>query len=98
MLGNLFGMNLNLDRLIEVGEGVALIATIAGLYNPWVAEKILGVKSKIAEAEAKVKASPEVAAGLEIVRILEDGEITAAEKVAFYQVAKDLVQAKKQQS
>ena len=96
MLDRLFGMNFNLDRLIEIGEGIALIATIAGLYNPWVAEKVTGVKSKVAEAEAKVKASPEVAAGLEIVRILEDGEITDAEKVAFYRVAKDLVRAKKQ--
>ena len=41
--------------------------------------------------------SPEVQAGLELVKLLEDGELTDQEKSVFYETAEKLIEAKKNQ-
>lgn len=69
------GLLTNIDRVIEVAEGAALVATAVGLTRPSVARKVAKVDDEI----DRILETPEVVTGLEVVKALEDGQLAAEE-------------------
>lgn len=73
------GLLSNIDRVIEVAEGVALVGTAAGLMNPKVAGKIAKVTEQVDTAVDEVMDTAEVSVGIKVVEALEDGKFQPSE-------------------